>query len=137
MKRLKRALSILAIAVALFLGGSLLVGIYMSPTITSTAQPRSLGDLEQLRTGLIMYRAYTGDLPTTEQGLQALVQKPTLEPLPRRWRPQAEQSMLDDPWGHRYVYRRAANEFSGKFELFSLGPDGVESADDIRNDSTK
>ena len=82
-----------------------------------------------------MYQANTSCVPTTEQGLQALIERPTAEPLPPRWVQMLEAPLLD-PWNHPYVYR-AADDLSGKFELFSLGPDGVESADDIRRDSTK
>ena len=102
------------------------------------ATPKPLiarSDIDQLTTQLLMYQANTSYVPTTEQGLQALIERPTAEPLPPRWRQMLEAPM-SDPWNHPYAYR-AADDLSGKFELFSLGPDGVESADDIRRDSTK
>ena len=92
-------------------------------------------DIEAITVALLMYQANTSYVPTTEQGLQALIARPTAEPLPPRWEQMLEAPLLD-PWNHPYVYR-AADDLSGKFELFSLGPDGVESADDIRRDSTK
>ncbi len=92
-------------------------------------------DIDQLTTALLMYRANTSYVPTTEQGLQALIERPTAEPLPPRWKQMLEAPLLD-PWNHPYVYREP-DDFSGKFELFSLGPDGVESADDIRKDVAK
>ena len=92
-------------------------------------------DIETITVALLMYQANTSYVPTTEQGLQALIEKPTAEPLPPRWVQMLEAPLLD-PWNHLYVYR-AADDLSGKFELFSLGADGVESADDIRRNSTK
>ena len=136
MHHLGRILGMLALAVVLFLGGSLLLERYRTPP----AVPRNVraqSDIESLIVALRMYQTYTGDLPTTEQGLQALVQKPTIEPLPRHWRAQVDAPLGADPWGRPFVYRHAADDLSGKFDLFSLGPDGVESADDIRKDSTK
>ena len=79
-----------------------------------------------------MYGAEVYDFPTTEQGLQALIEKPVIEPIPRKWEQQMEAPILD-PWGRPYVYRYRGwwNRSDEQYELFSLGEDGVESADDI------
>jgi len=70
--------------------------------------------------------------PTQEQGLEALVERPTGDPQPERWRPYLEEPMLD-PWGNEYQYRYPAQKSSKKYDIFSLGEDGVESEDDIGN----
>lgn len=56
-------------------------------------------------------------LPSAQEGLEALVQDGTIDRVPR------------DPWGRAYVYRYPGTQ--AVYELFSLGPDGVESMDDI------
>jgi len=70
--------------------------------------------------------------PTQEQGLMALVERPTGDPQPERWRAYLEEPMLD-PWGNEYQYRFPATKSGKKYDLYSLGEDGVESDDDVGN----
>ena len=70
--------------------------------------------------------------PTGEQGLMALVERPTGEPQPERWRAYLEEPMKD-PWGAVYQYRFPPQKSTKKYDIFSLGEDGVESEDDIGN----
>ncbi|MAS97148.1 MAG: type II secretion system protein GspG [Verrucomicrobiales bacterium] len=70
--------------------------------------------------------------PTEEQGLNALVERPTGDPQPERWRAYLEEPMLD-PWGIEYQYRYPAQKSTKKYDIYSLGEDGVESDDDIGN----
>lgn len=70
--------------------------------------------------------------PTQEQGLMALVERPTGDPQPERWRAYLEEPMLD-PWGNQYQFRFPAQKSSKKYDLFSFGEDGVESDDDVGN----
>lgn len=70
--------------------------------------------------------------PTQEQGLMALVERPTGDPQPERWRAYLEEPMLD-PWGNEYQFRFPAQKSSKKYDLFSFGEDGVESDDDVGN----
>lgn len=70
--------------------------------------------------------------PTEEQGLAALVERPSGEPQPERWRAYLDEPMKD-PWGADYQYRIPAQKSNKKYDLFSLGEDGVESEDDIGN----
>jgi general secretion pathway protein G len=79
---------------------------------------------------LSMYRAVTGDYPTQTQGLRALVAKPTAPPIPIRWSRQIDVLPVD-PWGRPYVYRIPSASPGLAYDLLSLGPDGVRSADDI------
>lgn len=70
---------------------------------------------------LKMYRLDNGDYPTTDQGLKALVEKPTAAPVPSNW---AQGGYLPenpvDAWGNPYVYTNQG----GSFTLKSLGKDG-------------
>jgi len=71
--------------------------------------------------------------PTQEQGLMALVERPTSDPQPERWRAYLSE-MMKDPWGNDYQYRFPAQKSTKKkYDLYSLGEDGVESDDDVGN----
>lgn len=84
--------------------------------------------IEQLEQSLKLYCLDNGEYPTTEQGLTALVAKPTIEPIPKRWR---EGGYLEkgkvprDPWGNPYVYI-APGTHSSDFDLESYGADGED-----------
>lgn len=87
-----------------------------------------------MRIALGLYELENGTYPTTEQGLRALVEKPTAEPAPRNWRPYLEKaSVPKDPWGRNYVYLCPSARKPDGYDLSSLGKDGVESDDDIHN----
>jgi general secretion pathway protein G len=89
------------------------------------------GDLIGLNTQLQLYKKLNGFFPTTEQGLEALVTRPQSPPIPEHWIQQLSANIVD-PWHHPYVYRFPNPKNPSTFDLFSLGPDGVESNDDIR-----
>ena len=62
--------------------------------------------------------------PSTDQGLQALVQKPTSAPLPPNWKAGGYVDRLPkDPWGHDYHYLQPGAH--GEIDVFSLGADGA------------
>ena len=82
---------------------------------------------------LKLYEVDNGRFPTTEQGLKALLEKPTSPPSPKNWKgPYLEQEPLD-PWKHPYVYQYPGTHPPRDYDLSSLGPDGVQSDDDITN----
>jgi general secretion pathway protein G len=86
-------------------------------------------DLQMISTQLNLYESLSGTYPTTEQGLRALVERPTTGPVPDRWY-QLFREVPKDPWGHDYVYRSPAGI---TYDLFSAGPDGVpDTTDDVR-----
>lgn len=81
--------------------------------------------IESIETALKLYRLDSGSYPTTEQGLQALVETPAVGKLPIAWR---EGGYLEkgkvpkDPWGNEYVY--LCPGIHGDFDLISYGADG-------------
>jgi general secretion pathway protein G len=85
-------------------------------------------DIEAISMQLRTYEMLNYRMPSTEQGLSALVSQPATEPRPRRWKQLMKEVPLD-PWGNEYVYRNPGKGGSG-FEIYSLGPDGKESDDD-------
>jgi general secretion pathway protein G len=83
--------------------------------------------------GLRMYEVDNGRYPSTDQGLQALLEKPTSPPVPKNWKgPYLEQEPLD-PWGQPYTYQFPGSHPPRDYDLSSFGPDGVASEDDIVN----
>ena len=79
------------------------------------------------------YELTNGRPPSTEQGLAALIQKPSGEPVPRRWS-QIEEKIELDPWSEPYHYEFPGRHNTKSFDVFSAGPDrqaGTE--DDIGN----
>lgn len=77
--------------------------------------------IDALEKALDQYRLDTGRYPTTEQGLEALVNRPEGE---ARWAgPYLRKAVPPDPWGRPYVYR--APGAKSDFELMTLGKDGT------------
>jgi len=86
-----------------------------------------------LSLALRMYEIDNGRYPSTEQGLKSLMSQPSSPPVPRSWKgPYIEQQPLD-PWGTPYVYRYPGTHPPRDYDLYSLGPDGVQSEDDVTN----
>ncbi|MBC2604468.1 type II secretion system major pseudopilin GspG [Pelagicoccus albus] len=88
---------------------------------------------ESLSAPLFKYKTDTGNYPTTEQGLQALLTKPSNDR--GRWRGpyvKSEESLLD-AWNQELKYRFPGTQNPGSYDLYSLGADGTESGDDIGN----
>jgi general secretion pathway protein G len=84
---------------------------------------KALADMKAVEQALNLYRLDTGEYPTTQQGLEALVKRPTTPPLPRVWNPEGYLERVPlDPWGRPYVYLADGRRFT----LKSLGADGVE-----------
>jgi general secretion pathway protein G len=88
-----------------------------------------------LASALDLYEVDCGRYPTTEQGLASLIVKPTSQPEPVRWNgPYLKKKKIpQDPWGHSYVYLAPGTHNKDEYDLSSLGPDGIESEDDITN----
>src|SRR5690606_23733764 len=95
-------------------------------------ETRVESDIKNIVTQLKVYEARNLAPPTTEQGLKALVEKPTSEPVPERWS-QLLEEVPKDPWGREYQYQYPAKRSKADYDVYSLGKDGVESADDIGN----
>ena len=110
---------------------AVLVGsaIYMLVgNIDVAKEQRVDSDIEAISMQLRTYEMLNYRMPTTEQGLKALVNQPTTEPRPRRWK-QLMKTVPIDPWGNEYVYRNPGKG-GAAFDIYSLGPDGKESDDD-------
>jgi general secretion pathway protein G len=93
---------------------------------------RAKAHISTLTSALRTYEMRSLVLPTTEQGLDALVSRPLLHPAPKRWRQLLLEPMMD-PWGRPYHYMYPGVRSATGFDLWSLGRDGVVSKDDVCN----
>lgn len=66
--------------------------------------------------------------PTSEQGLDALVRKPSAGPVPPNWKPYLEK-LPADPWGRPYQYLSPG--IKGEVDVFSFGADGVAGGEGV------
>ena len=78
-------------------------------------------DVNNLMQALKLYRLDNQRYPTGEQGLQALLARPTAGPAAPNWKPYVEKLPMD-PWGHSYQYMNPG--IKGEIDVFSLGADG-------------
>jgi general secretion pathway protein G len=82
-------------------------------------------DIASLMQALKLYRLDNGRYPTTEQGLRALLEKPTVEPVPNNWKTGGyleRAGLPKDPWGKEYQYLNPG--LKGEIDVFSFGRDG-------------
>ena len=78
-------------------------------------------DITNIMQALKLYRLDNQRYPTSEQGLQALVAKPTSGPIPSNWKPYLEK-LPNDPWGRPYQYLNPG--IKGAVDVMSFGADG-------------
>ncbi|NIR58910.1 MAG: type II secretion system major pseudopilin GspG [Gammaproteobacteria bacterium] len=90
-------------------------------------------DIRALEAALKLYRLDNYAYPTTDQGLEALVDRPTSPPEPANWK---EGGYLDrlpkDPWGRPYHYLQPGTQ--AEMDIYSLGADGQPGGDGIDAD---
>ena len=78
-------------------------------------------DVSNLMQALKLYKLDNGRYPSAEQGLAALVTKPTTEPVPPNWKKNLDQ-LPNDPWGKPYVYLNPG--VKAEIDVMSFGADG-------------
>ena len=121
-----KGFSLVEILVVLVILG-LLVSV-VAPTVLNRADEARVqkvyADFANIETALKLYRLDNFVYPTTEQGLEALVEPSGLDPVPRNFK---QGGYLDrtpmDPWGRPYLYLSPGE--NGEFDLYSLGADGL------------
>lgn len=129
--KLNRGFTLVEIVIVLTIISILAAGsIYLlKGNIDVAKETRVDGDLANISTQLQLYEARNLRLPTTEQGLMALVEKPTTEPIPERWTSLLEE-MPKDPWGQPYRYRYPAQKSKKPYDLYTVGADGQDGTED-------
>ena len=121
----------------------LMLVVVIIGTLVAMVMPRLAGRGEQARiaaaradieaniaTALKLYELDNGSFPSTSEGLNALLVAPASA---HNWNgPYLEKKPID-PWGREYKYKSPGEHRPADYDLYSLGRDGVESADDVKN----
>ena len=126
MNKHQAGFSLIEILVVLVIMG-LLVSI-IAPNVMGRADEarvqKVFADFSAIETGLRMYRLDNFSYPSSEQGLGALTERPTLTPVPANWRSGGYlESLPVDPWGNAYLYLSPGQQ--GDYDIFTYGADGV------------
>lgn len=82
---------------------------------------RAKQDINSIQSALDLYRLDNGAYPTTDQGLSALVAKPSITPMPQNWHQYLHEQPVD-PWGSAYHYLNPG--VHGDVDIFTYGPTG-------------
>lgn len=120
----------------------LLVVIIVIGLLAGLVGPRILGRVSEAKTataktqiemlGLALdnFRLDNGSYPTTEQGLAALQEKPTQDPVPLNWHgPYLKKAIPVDPWGRPYGYTSPGDHDPSGYDLWTYGRDGQPGGD--------
>ena len=122
----------------------LMLVVIIIGALTAMVMPRLAGRTEQAKisaaqadvtaniaTALKLYELDNGRYPSSEDGgLQALFAKPGNA---NNWNGPYLEKKPTDPWGHEYQYKSPGSRRTYDYDLFSLGQDGIESEDDVKN----
>tara|TARA_Y100000591_G_scaffold325118_1_gene345582 strand:+ start:293 stop:712 length:420 start_codon:yes stop_codon:yes gene_type:complete len=115
-------IEILIVVVILGILGAVVVPTILSRPDTARVQAAQT-DLRALSQTLEIYRLDNFQYPSSEQGLESLVDRPSGFPEPKNWNPEGYLKKLPtDPWGSPYLYEKTGSSYS----LISLGADGQE-----------
>lgn len=126
-KRVEHGFTLIEILIVIVILG-ILAGLIVPRIMGRPEEARRMKawvQIESIETALKLYKLDNGVYPTTEQGLQALVESPTIGQAPRKWREGGyleKGKVPNDPWDNEYVYLSPG--LNGDFDLISYGPDG-------------
>lgn len=114
-----------------------ILATFIAPNIISRPDDAKIvkakQDILTLENSLEMYRLDNGFYPSTDQGLQALIERPAGEPSPSNWRDGGYIKKLSkDPWGQPYQYLNPG--LKREIDIFSLGKDAKPGGDGIDRD---
>ncbi len=129
---LQRGFTLIEVMVVVVILG--ILAAIIVPKIMSRPEQARLVKVKQdilaIQSGLDLYKLDNGFYPSTDQGLEALVKKPSNPPLPSNWKSDGYlQEVPQDPWGEAYQY---SNE-NEKLKIYSFGPKGKEGNSPIGN----
>lgn len=126
----------------------LMVVIVIIGILAAYIAPRFIGRTEEAKVSaakaqiksfeiaLKMFRLDNGFYPSTEQGLEALVTKPTAGRIPEKYKKGGyldSTRIPDDPWGNLYIYESGGSQ-ELDYAIISLGADGLEGGEDVDAD---
>ena len=116
-----------------------LLAALVGPKILGRSDDAKLADakvqIRNIETGLKLYKLDSGQFPSTEQGLNALIAKPTVGTIPKNYRAEGyleSKQVPKDPWGNDYVYLSPGTQ--GDYDLCSFGADGAKGGEGKASD---
>lgn len=112
--------------IAMIMGGAIFT---MQKISDSGAVTVVGGDFSSIENALQAYKTNAGHYPSEQQGLEALINKPTTAPRPRRWI-QIMNEVPKDPWDNTYVYKFPGSKDRSRPEVISIGKDGIADTED-------
>ncbi|HEU4631966.1 MAG TPA: type II secretion system major pseudopilin GspG [Gemmatimonadaceae bacterium] len=125
-RRVRRGFTLIEILVVIVVIAILatLVAPNVFRHVSTAKESTAKSQIEMLGAALDAYRLDNGKYPTTEQGLAALWEAPTVEPAPNWTQPYLRKPVPLDPWGHAYVYVSPGEVNPQGYDLVSYGADG-------------
>jgi general secretion pathway protein G len=132
-----RGFSLIELMVVVIILG--ILAMYIGPKLMGrTEQAKEVQtrvQIEGLETALKLYKLDNGTYPTTEQGLQALVERPETQNVQQNWRKGGyleKGKVPKDPWGNEFIYLSPG--IQGDYDITSYGADGVPGGEDENKD---
>ena len=129
-------IEIMAVVLIIGLLGTI-VGTAIFGQIDRARVTTARSQMKQIEAALDFYRMDNGRYPTTEQGLDALVHAPSIEPVPRNYRPEGYLQggrVPLDPWDSPYEYVAPGEHNTYSFDLWSFGADGQPGGESTDSD---
>jgi general secretion pathway protein G len=133
----RRGFTLIELMVVIVILG-ILAGLIVPRIMSRPEQAKKLKarmQIESIGTALKLYKLDNGEYPTTEQGLQALVEAPSSGNTPKNWRKGGyleKGKVPKDPWSNDFVY--LCPGIHDDFDIISYGADGVSGGEDTNAD---
>jgi general secretion pathway protein G len=116
-----------------------ILATYIAPRFMGRAEDakavKAKVDIAALETSLKLYKLDNSNYPTTEQGIMALIEKPSTDPAPMNWKEKgylAKAKIPKDPWGREYLY--LCPGIHDDYDIISYGADAAPGGDGKNKD---
>lgn len=132
--RKNRGMTLIEIMVVIVIMG--IMAALIVPNVMGTTddarKAAAMSDIKNIMTALNLYYLREARFPTEAQGLAALVNKPTMSPIPTNYKEGGYLDKLpEDPWKNPYQYKNPGKH--GQIDVYSYGPDGQTPAGEDGN----